>query len=104
MSALVFVFVLPSVKSVIIILKNVAYTTDLLTNLIANGNLVLEAIKPTLMITGSGGANTAANTITFKSSPLKPLNQIKPNLAGMVPGWVPFKIVSDNYSLPCSCS
>ena len=26
----------------------------------------------------------------FKSSPLKPLNQIKPNLAG----WVPFKIVS----------
>ena len=32
--------------------------------------------------------------ITFKSSPLKPLNQIKPNLAGMVPAWVPFKIVS----------
>jgi hypothetical protein len=31
---------------------------------------------------------------TFKSSPLKPLNQIKPNLAGMVPGWVPLKIVS----------
>jgi hypothetical protein len=30
----------------------------------------------------------------FKSSPLKPLNQIKPNLAGIVPGWVPFKIVS----------
>jgi hypothetical protein len=24
--------------------------------------------------------------ITFKSSPLKPLNQIKPNLAGMIPG------------------
>ena len=33
--------------------------------------------------------------ITFKSS-LKPLNQIKPNLAGMVPRWVPFKIVSDS--------
>ena len=32
--------------------------------------------------------------ITFKSSPLKPLNQIKPNLAEMVPWWVPFKIVS----------
>jgi hypothetical protein len=32
--------------------------------------------------------------ITFKSSPLKPLNQIKPNLAGTVPGCVPFKIVS----------
>ena len=32
--------------------------------------------------------------ITFKSSPLKPLNQIKPNLVGMVPGWVPFKFVS----------
>ena len=32
----------------------------------------------------------------FKFSPLKPLNQIKPNLAGMVPGWVPFKIVSDS--------
>ena len=32
--------------------------------------------------------------ITFKSSPLKPLNQIKQILAGMVPGWVPFKIVS----------
>jgi hypothetical protein len=25
---------------------------------------------------------------------MKPLNQIKPNLAEMVPGWVPFKIVS----------
>jgi hypothetical protein len=33
---------------------------------------------------------------TFKSSPLKSLNKIKPNLAGMVPGWVPFKIVSDS--------
>ena len=32
--------------------------------------------------------------ITFKSSPLKPLNQIKPNLTGMVLWWVPFKIVS----------
>jgi hypothetical protein len=37
--------------------------------------------------------------VTFKSSPLKPLNQIKPNLAGMVPGWVPFKIVSDSPAL-----
>jgi hypothetical protein len=35
--------------------------------------------------------------MTFKSSPLKPLSQIKSNLAGMVPGWVPFKIVSDFY-------
>jgi hypothetical protein len=34
-----------------------------------------------------------------KSSPLKPPNQIKPNLAGMVPGWVPFKIVSDSPAL-----
>ena len=30
---------------------------------------------------------------------MKPLNQIKPNLAGMVPGWVPFKIVSDSHAL-----
>jgi hypothetical protein len=37
--------------------------------------------------------------IAFKSSPLKPLNQIKPNLAGMVPGWLPFKIVSNRPSL-----
>jgi hypothetical protein len=36
-------------NSVTIILKNVAYTTDLLTNLIANGNLVLETVKPTLV-------------------------------------------------------
>ena len=36
---------------------------------------------------------------TFKSSPLKPLNQIKPNLAGMVPGWVPFQIVSHSPAL-----
>ena len=35
----------------------------------------------------------------YKSSPLKPLNQIKPNLAGIVPGWVPFKIVSDSAAL-----
>ena len=34
--------------------------------------------------------------IKFKLSPLKLLNQIKPNLAGMVPRWVPFKIMSDN--------
>ena len=31
--------------------------------------------------------------ITFKSSPLKPLNQIKGNLAGMVLGWSPFNCV-----------
>jgi hypothetical protein len=37
--------------------------------------------------------------ITFKSFPLKPLNQIKPNLAGMVIGWVPLKIVSDSPAL-----
>ena len=35
----------------------------------------------------------------FKSSPLKPLNQIKPNLVGMVPGWVPFKFVSNSPTL-----
>jgi hypothetical protein len=38
-------------------------------------------------------------TFTFESSPLKPLNQIKPNLAGMVLGWVPFKNVSDRPAL-----
>jgi hypothetical protein len=37
--------------------------------------------------------------ITFKSSPLKLLNKIKANLAGMVPGEVPFKIVSDSPAL-----
>jgi hypothetical protein len=36
---------------------------------------------------------------SFKSSPLKPLNQIKPNLVGMVPWWVPLKIVSDSPAL-----
>ena len=36
--------------------------------------------------------------ILIKSS-LKLLNQIKPNLAGMVPGWVPFKTVSDSPAL-----
>ena len=30
---------------------------------------------------------------------MKPLNQIKPNLAGMVPRLVPFKIVSDSPAL-----
>ena len=37
--------------------------------------------------------------MTFKSSPLKPLTQIKPNMAGMVPGSVPFKIMSDSHAL-----
>ena len=32
---------------------------------------------------------------------LKPLNQIKPNLAGMVLGWSPFNVVSDS---PALCS
>ena len=36
--------------------------------------------------------------ITFKSS-LKPLNQIKANLAGMVVGWSLFNIVSDSAAL-----
>ena len=39
------------------------------------------------------------NFCRFKSSPLKPLNQIKLNLAGMVPGWVPFKMVSNSPAL-----
>ena len=30
---------------------------------------------------------------------MKPLNQIKPNLAGVVSGWVPSKIVSDSLAL-----
>jgi hypothetical protein len=34
-----------------------------------------------------------------KSFLLKPLNQIKPNLAGMVLGMVPFTIVSDSPAL-----
>ena len=55
-------------NSVTIILKNVTYTTDLLTNLNTNGNLALDSIQPTLIITGSGGADTAANTITFNFS------------------------------------
>ena len=38
-------------------------------------------------------------TFTFKSSPLKPLNQTKPNLVGMVLGLVAFKIVSDRSAL-----
>ena len=36
---------------------------------------------------------------TFKSSPLKHPNQIKPNLAGMVLEWSPFKIVTDSPSI-----
>jgi hypothetical protein len=34
-----------------------------------------------------------------KSSPLKPPNQIKANLAGMVLGWSPFNSVSDSPAL-----
>jgi uncharacterized alpha/beta hydrolase family protein len=37
-------------------------------NLNTNGNLALDSIQPTLIITGSGGADTAANTITFNFS------------------------------------
>jgi hypothetical protein len=36
-----------------------------LPNMIANGNLVLESTGPTLMILGSGGADTTANTIMY---------------------------------------
>ncbi|SGZ64586.1 Chitinase [Bathymodiolus thermophilus thioautotrophic gill symbiont] len=53
---------------VTITLKNVTYSDDLLANLIVNGNLVLEAVSPTLTITGSGGIDIAANTITFNFS------------------------------------
>jgi hypothetical protein len=37
--------------------------------------------------------------ITFKSSPLKPLNQVKAKLAGMVFGWSPLNIVYDSPAL-----
>jgi hypothetical protein len=47
---------------VTITLKNIAYRADLLTGLIVNGNLVLEASSPTLTIIGSGGIDAAANT------------------------------------------
>jgi hypothetical protein len=40
-----------------------------------------------------------SNSSHFESSPLKPLNQIKANLAGMVLGWSPFNIMSDSPSL-----
>ena len=33
---------------------------------------------------------------TFQSSPLKPLDQFGPNLAGIVLGWSPFRIVPDD--------
>jgi hypothetical protein len=51
-------------SSVTIILKNVAYTANLLTNMIANGNLVLESTGPTLAITGNGGIYVDRNTIS----------------------------------------
>ena len=51
-----------------ITLKNIAYRVDLLTGLIANGNLVLEASSPTLTIAGSGGTDATANTIIFNFS------------------------------------
>ena len=37
--------------------------------------------------------------MTFKSSSLKPLNQLKANLARMVLGWFPFNFVSDILAL-----
>ncbi|SHA15745.1 Chitinase [Bathymodiolus thermophilus thioautotrophic gill symbiont] len=53
---------------VTITLKNITYNTHLLNDLIANGNLVLDAAGPTLLISGSGGKDSAANTITFNFS------------------------------------
>jgi hypothetical protein len=69
-------------NSVTIILKNVAYTTDLLTNLTANGNLVLEAVKPTLMITGSGGkkALPAISVKAFATTVIATLECFPPKL------------------------
>jgi hypothetical protein len=40
------------------------YTANLLTNMIANGNLVLESTGPTLAITGNGGIYVDKNTIS----------------------------------------
>jgi hypothetical protein len=37
--------------------------------------------------------------VIFNSSPLKPLNQFKANLAGIVLGWSPFYFVSDSPTL-----
>jgi hypothetical protein len=42
----------------------------------------------------SGFRGEDLNMIFYQN--LKPQNQIKPTLAGMVPGWVPFKFVSDS--------
>jgi hypothetical protein len=37
-------------------------------------------------------------SFTFKSYPPKPLNQVKPSLAGVVLWWFLFRIVSDSHS------
>ncbi|CAC9452951.1 hypothetical protein, partial [uncultured Gammaproteobacteria bacterium] len=51
-------------SSITIALSNVAYSANLLDNLITNGNLIL-ATSPTLTITGSGGASIATKIIAF---------------------------------------
>jgi hypothetical protein len=56
-------------------------------NPIAKGNLVLDT-SPTLIITGSGGKNTAANTITFNVI-LRITNAISKNLPSSSTKWLP---------------
>jgi hypothetical protein len=58
---------------------------------------IQESFQQSLVEIGS--VVSEEKIFSFKSSPLKPLNQIKPNLAGMVPGWFPFKNVSDSPAL-----
>jgi hypothetical protein len=55
-----------------------------------------------ILMASTLGASSSHTISFFLASPLKPLNQIKPNLAGMVPGWVPFKVVSDSSVLHSS--
>jgi hypothetical protein len=57
------------------------------------------AVQPSWSEGGTTRHKIGSAVSEEKTSPLKPLNQIKPNLAGMVPGWVPFKIVSDSPAL-----
>jgi hypothetical protein len=57
-----------------------------------------------VLIWFSGFRGKDLNVIFYQNMPnlhnryksAEPLNQIKPNLAGMDPGWVPFKFVSDS--------
>jgi hypothetical protein len=73
--------------------RNASYALNLISTFLAH-----LALKPCDLLSSLFVRRPSVNIshfLIFTSSPQKPLGQLQPNFGGMVLGWPPFKIVSN---------